>query len=270
MVSTGLSLIFGVLNIINMAHGGFFAAGAYLAYVLQTKTGLHPFLGAPLVFLVMFGFGCLVEFLLIRRLRRAQLLMVIITTFALDLLIVAGLGLVFSPTPLGLESNLTMSFVRIGPVVIGLLYAAVFVASLVVAGLLGLVLGFTPLGRAIRAVRMDREAAEMMGIKVQTVFMLAFGLGTGLAAVGGVFAATTASLTPTMGNSYLITAFIVVIIGGIGSLPGAALGAFAYGVLQSVITATVGLGYSEAIALTVMILFLLLRPRGLMGRAFYE
>ena len=270
LVALGLTLIFGVMDIINMAHGGFVALGAYVAYVLQSNLHLDPFLSAPAVFVAMFGLGWAVNWLLIRRLSKATLVMAVISTFALDLLIVNTLRIKFTATPVGVDQGLGLIVYRIGPLKLSALYLAIFVFATLCSAALYWVLFRTRTGRAIRAVRMDREAAELLGIDVQRVFSIAFGIGTGFAGVAGIFAGVTSSIFPTMGYSYLLIAFIVVIVGGLGSVTGALIAGLAYGALQSVVTIAAGAGYGEAGALLIMIGFLLIRPRGILGKPFYE
>jgi branched-chain amino acid transport system permease protein len=268
IIAVGLSLVFGVLDVINIAHGGFVAVGAYTAYTLQDHLQLSPYLSLPVAFVLLFVVGWLTETLLIRRVRN-NLVMAIVTLFGLALIIQNALELRFSVDPRGASTPLAGHALEFGSVVVPQNYLATFLIALATAGLLSVFLRRTRLGRDIRAVRMDRQAAAMLGIDVQRVFAIAFSLGAGLAGVGGVLAVTQTPATPSMTLSLLLPAFAVVTLGGLGSVGGAVAGAVVYGVVQSVATVAFGIGYSPIIALATLLLVLLVRPTGMMGNRFY-
>lgn len=268
VIAIGLSLIFGVMDVINLAHGSFVAVGAYTAYTLQSHFGWDPYASIPAVFVALAVLGWLTEMLLIRRVKD-QLLMAIVTLFGLALLLENGLEQLFTTNPLGVTTVLPTAPIRVAGLVVPPVYLATFGVGCVLAASLGLFLRYTGPGRAVRAVRMDREAARMLGIDVDRVFAVAFSVGAGLAGVGGVLVVTQAPAYPGMSFDLLLPAFVVVVLGGLGSLWGTALGAVVYGVVGSVATAVFGIAYSAVVALVAIFLVLLVRPQGLLGNRFY-
>jgi branched-chain amino acid transport system permease protein len=262
LIATGLSIIFGLLGIVNFAHGAFFALGAYFAIMLQESFGWPAVILAPVLVAAV---GVALELLLIRRLYGKEPLLGLIITFALSLLITALIrlvwgagGLPFSPPPF------LTGFVEYGPILITQYRLAVLIGTIAV--LLGLwaFLAYTPYGRILRAGSRDAEMVNMLGINLPRVLTGAFGLGCLLAGLAGLFAAPLVTVTPTMATSAIMPAFVIVTIGGLGSYAGAVIA----GLLVGVVTALTIQFWPEASAAAMyvlMALVLLARPRGLLG-----
>jgi branched-chain amino acid transport system permease protein len=262
LIATGLSIIFGLLGIVNFAHGAFFALGAYFAIMLQESFGWPAVILAPVLVAAV---GVALELLLIRRLYGKEPLLGLIITFALSLLITALIrlvwgagGLPFSPPPF------LTGFVEYGPILITQYRLAVLIGTIAV--LLGLwtFLAYTPYGRILRAGSRDAEMVNMLGINLPRVLTGAFGLGCLLAGLAGLFAAPLVTVTPTMATSAIMPAFVIVTIGGLGSYAGAVIA----GLLVGVVTALTIQFWPEASAAAMyvlMALVLLVRPRGLLG-----
>jgi branched-chain amino acid transport system permease protein len=262
LIATGLSIIFGLLGIVNFAHGAFFALGAYFAIMLQESFGWPAVILAPVLVAAV---GVALEVLLIRRLYGKEPLLGLIITFALSLLITALIrlvwgagGLPFSPPPF------LTGFVEYGPILITQYRLAVLIGTIAV--LLGLwaFLAYTPYGRILRAGSRDAEMVNMLGINLPRVLTGAFGLGCLLAGLAGLFAAPLVTVTPTMATSAIMPAFVIVTIGGLGSYAGAVIA----GLLVGVVTALTIQFWPEASAAAMyvlMALVLLVRPRGLLG-----
>jgi branched-chain amino acid transport system permease protein len=262
LIATGLSIIFGLLGIVNFAHGAFFALGAYFAIMLQESFGWPAVILAPVLVAAV---GVALEMLLIRRLYGKEPLLGLIITFALSLLITALIrlvwgagGLPFSPPPF------LTGFVEYGPILITQYRLAVLIGTIAV--LLGLwaFLAYTPYGRILRAGSRDAEMVNMLGINLPRVLTGAFGLGCLLAGLAGLFAAPLVTVTPTMATSAIMPAFVIVTIGGLGSYAGAVIA----GLLVGVVTALTIQFWPEASAAAMyvlMALVLLVRPRGLLG-----
>lgn len=262
LIAIGLSIIFGLLGIVNFAHGAFFALGAYFA------VSLHGLFGWPAVILapVLVGLlGMAVELLLVRRLYGKEPLVSLILTFALALLIEALIRLVwgaggqpFSPPPF------LRGFVEYGPILITEYRLAVLATT--VAVLLGLwaFLHYTPFGRILRAGSRDAEMVSLLGINLPRVLTGVFGLGCMLAGIAGVLAAPLWTVTPSMAAGAVMPAFVIVTIGGLGSYAGAIVA----GLLVGLVTAMSIQFWPEASAAAMYVLMaaiLLVRPRGLFG-----
>jgi branched-chain amino acid transport system permease protein len=262
LIATGLSIIFGLLGIVNFAHGAFFALGAYFAIMLQESLGWPAVILAPVLVAAV---GVALELLLIRRLYGKEPLLGLIITFALSLLITALIrlvwgagGLPFSPPPF------LTGFVEYGPILITEYRLAVLIGTIAVLIGLWAFLAFTPYGRILRAGSRDAEMVSMLGINLPRVLTGAFGLGCLLAGLAGLFAAPLVTVTPTMATTAIMPAFVIVTIGGLGSYAGAVIA----GLLVGVVTALTIQFWPEASAAAMyvlMALVLLVRPRGLLG-----
>lgn len=262
LIAVGLSIIFGLLGVVNFAHGAFFALGAYFAL------SLYQWFGWPAVILAPFivgGLGMAVEFLLIRRLYGKEPLIGLILTFALSLLIEALVRLVwgagghpFSPPPF------LAGIVEYGPILITKYRMAVLVVTMALLAGLWLFLNHTPFGRILRAGSRDAEMVGMLGINLPRVLTGVFGLGCFLAGCAGVLAAPLWTITPSMAAGAIMPAFVIVTIGGLGSY----LGAIVAGLLVGIVTALTIQFMPEASAAAMYVLMaviLLVRPRGLFG-----
>ena len=262
LIAIGLSIIFGLLGIVNFAHGAFFTLGAYLALTLVQLFGWPAVILSPVI---VGGIGMLAERLLIRRLYDKEPLISLIVTFALALLIEAtvrliygGIGQPFSPPPFMAGIFLW------GPVLITKYRAGVLVATAVVLLLLWLFLEKTPFGRILRAGSRDPEMVELLGINLPRVLTWVFGLGCAISGIAGLLAAPLWTVTPAMATNAIMPAFVVVAIGGLGSFAGAVIAGLLVGVVVA-LTIQFWPEASGAVMYLFMALMLLVRPRGLLG-----
>ena len=266
LVASGLTLIFGIMGIINLAHGSFYMLGAYLAFSFAEKTGnlgLAILIAVPLTILI----GLALEFALFRFLYRRDHLYQVLLTYGLILVFEELRSLLFGDDVHGVAVPDFLNFSL--PLTANLSYPAyrlgMSVLCLVVAGALYLLIQRTRLGMTIRAGSVNREMVQLLGIDIGLVYRLVFALGVALAAFAGMIAAPVASVFPGMGNQILIISFVVVVIGGIGSIKGAFLGSLLIGLAD-----TFGQVFAPEIAgMTVYMLMaavLLWRPAGLFGR----
>jgi branched-chain amino acid transport system permease protein len=270
-VAVGLSLVFGIANLLNLAHGAFIMLGAYIVLTLQRRLGIDIFLAVPIAMAIAFMVGWAVyRWGGLSRLMNAPVLMIIVFTFGLDLVLVHGTGMIFGTQSQGLSIPDFMNQVWVwGDVILP--------ASRVYAGLAGVVLAvgvdwflrFTRLGRAIRATRQDRQMAGLNGVDIGMVYALTIGLGAATAALAGFLIGIGQPITPDMSIHYLIIAFAVAIIGGFGRVDAVVVGGIVYGVLLSVMQVWLGEGLGNAAALAVLFIVLLVRPQGLLGSQFY-
>ncbi|WID96658.1 branched-chain amino acid ABC transporter permease [Bosea vestrisii] len=262
LIAVGLSIIFGLLGIVNFAHGAFFALGAYLALVLAREFGWWAALLAPVL---TGGIGMVVEVVLIRHLYGKEPLLGLILTFALALLIEAILRMIFGGAPLPFSApRFLAGFVEYGPIL--LTKYRLFVLLVTIAALVAFwaFLTYTPFGRIIRAGSRDAEMVGLLGINLPVVFSFVFGIGCLLAGLAGLLAAPLWTVTPSMAASAIMPAFVIVTIGGLGSYAGAIIAGLLVGVTIAM-TIQFQPEWSGAAMYVLMAAILLVRPRGLFG-----
>ena len=262
LISIGLSIVFGLLGIVNVAHGAFFALGAYFALTLQRQFGWPAVVLAPIGVGII---GMTVEWLLVRRLYGKDPLMTLILTFALSLFIEALIRWVWgsSAQPLTPPSAF-QGFIEYGPILTTTYRVAVLCITVMILVALWAFLSFTPYGRILRAGSRDPQMVGMLGIRLPRVLTGAFGVGCMLAGAAGVLAAPLWSVTPGMGAQAIMPAFVIVTIGGLGSYGGAVVA----GLLVGLVTAMTTQFYPQAAGVAMYLLMaviLLFRPRGLFG-----
>ena len=262
LIAIGLSIIFGLLGIVNFAHGSFFTLGAYFALSLYQAFGWPAVILAP-IFVGLIGM--LVERTLIQRLYDKEPLISLIVTFALALLIEAsvrliygGIGQPFSPPPF------LSGFLIWGPILITQYRMAMLAATAILLLLLWLFLEKTPFGRILRAGSRDPEMVGLLGINLPRVLMWVFGLGCAISGIAGVLAAPLWTVTPSMATNAIMPAFVVVAIGGLGSFAGAVIAGLMVGVVIA-LTIQFYPEASGAVMYVFMAVMLILRPRGLLG-----
>jgi branched-chain amino acid transport system permease protein len=262
LIAIGLSIVFGLLGIVNFAHGTFFTLGAYLAVTLVGTLGWPAVILSPVI---VGGIGMIAERLLIRRLYDKEPLISLIVTFALALLIEAtirliygGIGQPFSPPPF------ISGFLVWGPILITNYRLCVLVMTAVVLLLLWLFLEKTPFGRILRAGSRDPEMVGLLGINLPRVLTWVFGLGCAISGIAGMLAAPLWTVTPAMASNAIMPAFVVVAIGGLGSFAGAVIAGLLVGVVVA-LTIQFWPEASGAVMYLFMAFMLLLRPRGLLG-----
>lgn len=266
VTAVGLSLIFGVMRLINLAHGEFLILGAYLSFQLASWFGLDPILStlivAPVLFLVSLPlFRLLLSPVLTRGPEPAML-----TTFALSIIAQSLYILVFSGDSRSLPASYATSSISIAGVSVSVAYVISFVIGIILCGALDLVIRFTSFGRDLRAASEDSATASALGVNIRRTNALVFGVAAACAGVGGVLVGVTFSFTPTSGTNYLLTGFAVVVLGGLGSIRGTLLAAVLLGVVESVGSLFLGDGYRDLIGFAVFLIVLSVRPQGLFGR----
>lgn len=262
LIAIGLSIIFGLLGIVNFAHGTFFTLGAYFALTLYQRLGWPAVLLSPLL---VGGVGMIAERLLIRRLYNKEPLLSLITTFALALMIEASVRLIWGGVgqPFNPPSWLG-GFLIWGPVLITRYRLAVLIVTAAVLVGLWAFLTYTPFGRILRAGSRDPEMVALLGINLPHVLSWVFGLGCAISGIAGVLAAPLWTVTPAMATNAIMPAFVVVAIGGLGSFPGAVIAGLLVGVVTA-LTIQFAPGAAGAMMYVFMALMLLIRPRGLFG-----
>jgi len=267
LIALGLTLTFGQMGVINMAHGEFIMAGAYTTYVLQksiSSAGVSLLVALPLAFLVAGSLGALLEWLLIKRLYTRPLDTLLVTWGVSLMLQQLARDIFGAPNVQTHAPDLLTGNISVGGG-ITLANNRLFILGLALLCVLGLtlVLRMTPLGRRIRAVVQNRDLAEVSGIATERVDRTTFFIGSGLAGVAGVALTLVGPIGPTMGTNYIVDAFLVVVVGGIGQLKGSVITAFVLGVLQAVLEYSTTISVAKVVVLVAIVAFLQWRPQGL-------
>jgi branched-chain amino acid transport system permease protein len=267
LLSSGLTLIFGIMGVINLAHGSFYMIGAYLAYWLAKLTG-SLWLAIPLGIVITFGIGLVLETTIISRLYKRDHLYQVLLTFGLILVFEELRSIFFGDEVHGVAVPAILNYSI--PLTDTLSYPVyrLFVTTvcLAIAVLLYLVIHRTRIGMMIRAGNSNREMAASLGVNIPLLFALVFAFGMALAAFAGTIAAPISSVFPGMGNQILIICFVVVVIGGIGSINGAMIASLAIG-LADTLGKVVAAEYSGVVVYLVMAAILLWRPQGIANKA---
>jgi branched-chain amino acid transport system permease protein len=270
LVAVGFSLVWGVMNIVNLAHGAIVVIGAYIAWKLNDVTGLHPLLGMLVAGVALFVAGYLVQRLLINLVVNAPIWMTLLLTFGLSLVLVNGLVLLFTGDFRSIPTSYASDGFSIGDVRVP--YGRLVGFGIAVALTLALVwfMNQTRLGLAIRATGMDRGAARLMGMKVRHVYAVTFGLAAGLAGAAGAIIGTVNTFSPADAGGFTLQSFVIAVLGGLGNMWGALAGGVLLGLVQAWGGQYLGGTLINAIAFAVLVLVLVVRPTGLLGRPYYE
>ncbi|MBA4393039.1 MAG: branched-chain amino acid ABC transporter permease [Desulfobacca sp.] len=269
VVAIGFSLIWGVMNLINLAHGSMVILGAYITYLITDKTGLDPFLTLPVSGLILFSIGYLTQRFLINRLIQASVFMTLILTFGLDLLFVNMNLSLFTADLRSITPSYAGLGWKFGDLAIPYTRSGVFVFALILTWGLFLFMERTRLGKAIKATSFDREAAGLVGVNVSRVYALTFGLGAGMAGMAGSLISVVYSFSPVVGATFTMKSFVVVVLGGLGSIPGAIVGGLILGIAENIASVALEAGYKDAISFILLVGILVFRPRGILGKKFY-
>jgi branched-chain amino acid transport system permease protein len=263
IAAMGLSLIWGVMDVINLAHGPIIALGMFGVYLTFQNLGMNPYLSLILVAVLGLLLGVLIYGGAVQRVINAPHLSSLLATFAVNMILV-GIGTaIFTTSPRNVDFSL--GSLSAGPITLPWTRVAAAVASVAVTGLLYLFLYRTQPGKAIRAVSDNRAAAELMGIPTGWILALAFGLGTMLAAVSGGLIATFFPFTILAGGSYELRSFVICVLGGLGNPLGALIGGLLLGALEGVIPAFMETSWVPVVEFVLFVLILLVRPQGLLG-----
>jgi branched-chain amino acid transport system permease protein len=266
LVALGLSLVFGVLRLINLAHGVLVVGAAYLALWLGSAAGLGPFVALPFVVIVAALFGYLLQRVLLTHLLLEGLAVGIVGTFGLAIIAEAAFASGFTSNVQSLPSSLGSSGVTIGGVTMRLSLLLAFALAVVLSVTLDLVIRRTRPGAALRAAAAQPATAQLMGINVGAVFAGTLAIAAALAAIAGVLVGVSASFTPTSDQALLLTGIAVVVVGGVGNLIGTLLAGLGLGLVQAIGVGLLGGGYSNLVIYLVFFVTLALRPTGLLGR----
>ncbi len=265
LISIGLTLIFGVMRVVNFAHGEFLMLGMYLSYYLVTAAHLNPYVALVVVAPALYLFGLLVEVTIIKSTIGKSDVVQVFATVGLSIVLQAGALMAFSANVLGLNVPVTNALVHAGPLSMGVPQLLAFTAAMLVAGALFVFLSRTDLGRAIRATAQDRSAAALMGIDVAAIYRLTFGLGSAMTGLAGALLMPIYSVSPNVGEQFVLVAFVVVVLGGLGSVAGALVGGLLIGIVETFSGFLIDPQWKQAVYFMIFLIVLVLRPAGLFG-----
>ncbi|RJF69085.1 branched-chain amino acid ABC transporter permease [Deinococcus cavernae] len=266
LIGVGLSLIFGVMNVINFAHGDFLAIGMFISLALFRAVGLDPYLSLLVAAPAGFALGFVIQRFVLSRLGDRLHEGSMLATLGLGLIISNSLLLGFGAQPQNINVAYATKTVQFAGVQVSIPLLVAGLGTLAVIAALNALLYRTELGRAIRATAQNPLGAELQGVKTSTIQAIVFGLGVAFAAIAGVLLMPLLYAYPTVGENYTTKAFIVTVLGGLGNLPGAVVGGLVLGTIESLGAFYINNNYRDAYGLVAFLLVLLLKPEGLFGR----
>ncbi|MGO4714624.1 branched-chain amino acid ABC transporter permease [Bradyrhizobium sp. 2TAF24] len=267
VISIGLTLVFGVMGIVNFAQAEFLMLGMFVAYYAWAWLGLDPLLAAPLAFIIVFALGAVLQRLLIRRVMQAPEVAQIFLTVGLLIVLENAALLMFGSGFHSVTTPYQTSSLQLGPLFISVPYLAAFAMSVASGLVLFVFMKSSWFGRAMRATAQDPMAAKLMGINADRMHMLAFALGVGLTAFGGAVILPYLTASPAVGGQFVVLMFTVVVLGGLGSVAGAVVGGLTVGIIQSLSALVFPIQLQNLVLFVVFIAVLALRPKGLLGAA---
>ena len=266
LMASGLSLIFGVMEIINIAQGALVILGAYLSYLLLHSFGIDLFVGLLITMPVMFLIGIITELLFIRPLKRERTMFSILVTYAVALIIEGILILTFTNNPVKLNAWYITSSFPVGGFYLPYIYVFTFLLSVVLLGGLYWLLYRTEFGGTLRASMQNRTAAELIGINVESISALTFGIGVAVTAAGGMAFGTTRTFIPNDSYDLISRLLVIIVLGGMGSLRGALVGSIALLVIGDMTAVIWSASWSSTVFYVLLIVLLMFRPQGLFGQ----
>jgi branched-chain amino acid transport system permease protein len=266
LLGIGLTLIFGIMKVVNFTHGELYAFGAYMMYALVMLLGIDFFAALPLAIALGVALGALLELVLLRRLRGADIDTTMLVMIGAWIALQNAEQLAWTGVAKSINTPFPAAPLVIGPVSVAWNRVFVLVVALVLIGVTYLLINKTKLGRAMRATFQDREIAALMGVRIGNVHTATFALGSGLAAAAGALLGPVFVAYPSMGDLAATKAFAIVILGGLGSIPGATLGGFILALVEELGAGYVSSGYRDAMGFLLIIVILLFRPTGLFAR----
>jgi len=267
LMALGLALVWGVLNIVNLAHGAFIMLGAYVSFYLFTLLQVDPFAALPLCMLSLFCFGYLLQRHVLNLIVRAPMFNTLLLTFGLDVVLMYLAQIVFSADFRVVNPSYAGANFSVAGATIPLVRAVAFAVALTLTLAVWLVLVHTRLGRAVRACAQNLVAARLYGVEPRTVYALTFGLGAALAGAAGDLYGVVSQISPYIGDALTAKSFAISIIGGLENPLGVVIGGLFLGILESLTSLYVGPTYTDVASFGVLVLVLILRPKGLLGRA---
>ena len=269
-IAVGFSLVWGVLNVINILHGSFIVLGSYIAFFAHAMLGIHPFLAVAIAGALLYVLGHVIQAGLLNRVIAAPVLLTLTLTFGLDLILNNAMLVAFTADYRKVNLATPLPSFEFGPVFIPGDRVAAMVLALALTFALQRVLRDSNIGRAIVAVRMDRDAAALMGVDVPRINAITFGIGAMMAGAAGALLSIIYPISPLNSTLFLGKAFVVCVLGGLGSVPGALVGGLALGIIESLGGYALGPEHAVTLSFGLLLLLLFVRPSGILGKRGYE
>lgn len=266
LMASGLTLVFGVMDIINIGQGALVILGAYLSYVLEQSLHIDLFLGLLITMPILFVLGLLIELVFIRPLKRDRTMLSILVTFGVALIIEGILNIIFSANLVKLQAWYITSSFRIGSFYLSYIYVFGFLLAVLLLGGLYLLLYRTKFGYSLRAAMENRTAAELIGIDVERVSAITFGIGIALAGAGGMAFGATNAFNANSAYDLISRLLAIIIFGGMGSLSGALIASVSMLVIEDVTAVVWSPVWANIVFFVLLVIILILRPQGLFGR----
>ncbi|HTS03920.1 MAG TPA: branched-chain amino acid ABC transporter permease [Thermoanaerobaculia bacterium] len=266
LVALGFSLVWGIMNIVNLAHGAFIVLGAYVTFFLHELWHVDPFLSIPVSMLVLFSLGWGIQRGLVNQVIRAPLLATFLLTFGLELLIVNLINYFFKADLRSVTTPYSGTGFTLGPVRIPYIRLGALAVSLVLVAALAWALKATRLGRAIRATGLDLDAARLTGVKVASVYAATFAIGAAMAGAAGSLLSMIVPFDPNLGGTYTQRAFVICVLGGLGNVANVVIGAAIFAFVDVFVGARLP-SLSRAVTFAILVVLLMVRPQGIAGKS---
>ena len=266
VMALGLALVWGVLNIVNLAHGAFIMLGAYVSWYLYTDAHIDPFIGLPITALLMFALGYALQRGLLNLVVRAPMFNTLLITFGLEVVLTYLAQLAFSADYRTINPPYSGESLQLGPVVLPLVRLGAFGVAIILTVGMWLFLLHSRLGRAIRATAQNLVAARLYGVEPRHLYAVTFGLGLALAGAAGGLYGTVSQVNPYIGASLTAKSFAIAIIGGLDNPLGVIVGGLVLGIVESLTSLYIGPTYRDVASFGILVLVLIVRPGGLLGK----
>lgn len=271
LIALGYTMVYGIAKLINFAHGDIIMVGAYICLFAISSFNLPIWLAIILSIIVCALLGIVVEKIAYKPLRSASRISLLITAIGISYFLQSLFQLLFSANPRPFPTIINLPALSIGSISISAPYYITFIVSVILMSILHLFVQKTKIGKAMRAVSEDSQAAQLMGINIDKTISITFAIGSALAAVAGIlYCSSYPMVNPYLGSLPGIKAFIAAVLGGIGSIPGAVLGGFILGIIEALTKAYISSQLSDAIVFTVLIIMLVFKPSGILGKNVKE
>jgi branched-chain amino acid transport system permease protein len=269
LIAVGFSLVWGVMNVVNLAHGSFVILGAYIGWELNSSLGLDPFLGMFAAAAVLFVVGYVLQRWLINLVINGPIFITLLLTFGLDLLIVQGMNIFFSADYRSIKTSYAGESLAFAGVRVPLGRLLAFAVAILVSIALVAMVNRTRTGLSIMATGMDRGAARLMGIRARHAYAMTFAIAAGLAGMAGTMVGTVGTFNPAAAGGFTLLSFVIAVLGGLGNMYGALVGGLVIGLVEAWGGQYLPGTWVNALAFAVLVLVLIFRPSGLVGRAYY-
>lgn len=265
LLAIGLTMIYGVMKLTNFAHGEMVMLGMYLSFWGFHLFGLDPYLSAVLVAIIMFIFGGIIEYVLIRRVLDSEPMSQLMLTMGISTLVYSGVQFFWSANTRTVDVAYRAQSFNLGGIILNIPRTITFFIAMILALLLFVFIKYSKMGKAMRAASQNRVSATLMGIDVKKIYILAFGLGTALAGIGGALITPFQSMDPMIGQQYSVLLFVIVVMGTMGNFLGALIGGIIIGMVETFSGFFVGAQSKQLVTLLLFVVVLLFKPSGIFG-----